>query len=154
MCPSKGHHHGVSIESLINLGKTFSEYLACELSHRPNSWRGFMFIYLLSFPRFWTLCVDWFPFLFFDGVIVKIQNSINRVFFLYIVMYRYYYRVKKTRTKTKQKEKARLNVLGRELNNHTSIWGLLLNKEQFYESDTSCSSTGVFNRKTVHVSQR
>ena len=121
MCPSKGHHHGVSIESLINLDKTFSEYLAMESSHRPNSWRGFMFIYLLLFPRFWTLCVDWFPFLIFDGVIVKTQNSINRVFFLYIVMYGYYYRVKKTRTKTKQKEKACLNVQGRELNNHTSI---------------------------------
>ena len=90
----------------------------------------------------------------FNGVIVKTQNCINRVFFLYIVMYGYYYRVKENKNKTRQKEKARLNVLGHELNNHISIWVLLLNKEQFYESNTPCSSTGVFNSKTVQVPQR
>ena len=31
--------------------KRFSEYLAYELRHRPDSWRGFLYIYLLSFPR-------------------------------------------------------------------------------------------------------
>ena len=31
-----------------------NEYLAYELSHRPDSWRGFLYIYLLLFPRFWT----------------------------------------------------------------------------------------------------
>ena len=30
----------------------------------PNSWRGFLYIYLLSFPRFWTFCFEWFAFLF------------------------------------------------------------------------------------------
>ena len=62
--PLKGHYHGVSIKSLINLGKTFFEYLAYQLSHWPDSWRGFLYIYLLLFPRFWTFCIDWFAFLF------------------------------------------------------------------------------------------
>ena len=44
--------------------KPFSEYLAYELPHRPDSWQGFLFIYLLSFPRFRTFCIDWFVFLF------------------------------------------------------------------------------------------
>ena len=48
--------------------KRLSEYLAYELSHRPDFWRGFyMYIYqmdLLSFPRFWTFCIDWFAVLF------------------------------------------------------------------------------------------
>ena len=43
--------------------KRFSEYLAYKLCHRPDSWRGFLHIYLLSFPRFWTFCIDWFAFL-------------------------------------------------------------------------------------------
>ena len=32
--------------------KRFSEYFAYELPHRPDSWQGFLFICLLSFPRF------------------------------------------------------------------------------------------------------
>ena len=44
--------------------KGFSEYLAYELPHRPDSWQGFLFIYLLSFLRFRTFCIDWFAFLF------------------------------------------------------------------------------------------
>ena len=35
--PCKGHKHGVSIQSFINLGKTFPEYLAYEILHRPDS---------------------------------------------------------------------------------------------------------------------
>ena len=35
-----------------------------ETSHRPESWRGLLYIYLLSFPRFWTLCFEWYAFLF------------------------------------------------------------------------------------------
>ena len=30
-------------------------YLAYEILHRPDFWQGFLFIYLLSFPRFWDL---------------------------------------------------------------------------------------------------
>ena len=33
--------------------------------HRPDSWRGFLYIYLLSFPRFSTFCIDWFALYFF-----------------------------------------------------------------------------------------
>ena len=32
--------------------KRFSEYLAYELCQRPDSWRVFLYVYLLSFPRF------------------------------------------------------------------------------------------------------
>ena len=39
-------------QSFINLGKTSSEYLAYEILHRPDSWQGFLYIYLLSIPRF------------------------------------------------------------------------------------------------------
>ena len=62
--PSKRHKHGVSIQSFINLGKTFSKYLAYEISHRLDSWRGLLHIYLLLFPRFWTFCIEWFAILF------------------------------------------------------------------------------------------
>ena len=44
--------------------KRFSEYFAYELPHRPDSWQGFLFIYLLPFPTFRTFCIDWFAFLF------------------------------------------------------------------------------------------
>ena len=44
--------------------KRFSEYLAYELPYRPDSWQGYFFIYLLSFPRFRTFSIDWFAFLF------------------------------------------------------------------------------------------
>ena len=44
--------------------KRFSEYLAYEQWHRPDSWQGFLNIYLLSFPRFMNFCIDRFPFLF------------------------------------------------------------------------------------------
>ena len=53
----------VSIQSFISLGKTFSEYLAHEILHRPDSWQGFLYIYLLSFLRFQTFCIKRFPFL-------------------------------------------------------------------------------------------
>ena len=34
------------------------------MSHRPDSWRGLLRIYLLLFPRFWTFCIEWFAILF------------------------------------------------------------------------------------------
>ena len=37
----------------------FSEYLAYERLHRPETWRRFLYIYLLSFSSFWTLCIAW-----------------------------------------------------------------------------------------------
>ena len=40
-----------------------------------SSSEGFLYIYLLSFPRFWTFCIDWFAFLIFVGMTVKTQNT-------------------------------------------------------------------------------
>ena len=51
--------------------KRFSEYLAYEISHRLDSWRGFLYICLLSFPRFWTFFIDWFAFFIIEGVTVN-----------------------------------------------------------------------------------
>ena len=49
-----GHQHGVSIHNIQNsiiLGKSFQfGYLVYELFLRPKSWRGSLYIYLLSFP--------------------------------------------------------------------------------------------------------
>ena len=42
----------------------FPEYLAYEISHRPDSCQCFLFIYILSFSRFWTFYIEWFAFLF------------------------------------------------------------------------------------------
>ena len=44
----------------INLGEYFSKDLAYEISHRPDSCRGFLYICLLLFPRFCTFCIEWF----------------------------------------------------------------------------------------------
>ena len=38
--------------------KHFLGYLVYELFLRPKSWRGSLYIYLLLFPRFWTLSVE------------------------------------------------------------------------------------------------
>ena len=43
----------------------------------PESWRGSLYMYLLSFPRFWTLFVERFWFLFWsilNGVTLKTSN--------------------------------------------------------------------------------
>ena len=65
-CPSKKHQYGVSIQSFVNLGKTFPEYLGCEIRHKPDFWRGFLCIYLLSFLTFWTFCIEWFKLFLFS----------------------------------------------------------------------------------------
>ena len=44
--------------------KCSSDCLVYELLHRPDSWQGFLYIYLLSLPGHWTFCFDWFAFLF------------------------------------------------------------------------------------------
>ena len=64
-CPTKGHQHGVSIQSLINLG-TMLFRISRIMKHRTDlsSWRGLLYIYILSFPKFWTLCFEWYAFLF------------------------------------------------------------------------------------------
>ena len=66
--PLKGTKHGVFIQSFIILGKTFSEYLAYELLHRPDSWQDIFHIFLLSFPLILdflyqkvSICISAFP---------------------------------------------------------------------------------------------
>ena len=58
LCHSKEtrHQHGVSIQSFIDLGKT-------NILRLKNPRWGFSYIYLLSFPRFQTLCIEQFWFL-------------------------------------------------------------------------------------------
>ena len=58
--------------------KRFFEYLVYEIFLWPEIWRGSLHIYLLPFPRFWTLSVERFWFLFWsilNGVTLKTSNS-------------------------------------------------------------------------------
>ena len=55
------HQHGVSIQISISLGKTF-----LRISLWPESSRGSLYMYLLSFHRFWTLSNERFWFLFWS----------------------------------------------------------------------------------------
>ena len=71
------HQHGVSIQISINWVKRFFGYLAYEIFLWPESWRGSLYLYLLSFPRFWTLSIERFWFLFWsilNGVTLKTSN--------------------------------------------------------------------------------
>ena len=47
LCPLEGHKHGVSVQSLINLSKTFFEYVTHETSHRREPLRDCLNIHLL-----------------------------------------------------------------------------------------------------------
>ena len=72
-----GHQHGVSIQISKIWVKHFFGYLVYEIFLWPESWRGSLHIYLLSFPRFWTLLIERFWFLFWsilNGVILKTSN--------------------------------------------------------------------------------
>ena len=74
------HQHGVSIQISINLGKHFFGYLVYEIFLWPESWRGSLHIYLLSFPRFWTLSIERFWFLFWsilNGMTLKTRNKMT-----------------------------------------------------------------------------
>ena len=51
-------------KSLLMLWKHFFGYLVYEIFLWPESWWGSLHIYLLSFPRFWTLSIERFWFLF------------------------------------------------------------------------------------------
>ena len=69
------HQHGVSIQISINLGKTFPRI-------SRNLARVFAYLPPLSFPRFWTLSVQRFWFLFWsilNGVTLKLKTSNIRV---------------------------------------------------------------------------
>ena len=56
----------------------FFGYLVYEIFLWPESWRGSLYMYLLSFPRFWTLSIERFWFLFWsilNGVTLKTSNT-------------------------------------------------------------------------------
>ena len=64
-------------KSLWNWVKHFFGYLVYEIFLWPESWRGSLHIYLLSFPRFWILSIERFWFLFWsilNGVTLKTTN--------------------------------------------------------------------------------
>ena len=70
--------HGVSIQSSINLGKTFPRVSRIRIIPSTQILARALYIYLLSFPRFWTLSVEWFWFWFLsilNGVTLKTSNS-------------------------------------------------------------------------------
>ena len=82
-CPSDGHHHGISIQISINFGKTFlwiSHMYSIQWFLWPKSWHRSVHIYLVSFPRFWTLSIEQFWFLFWsilNDVTLKTSNYIE-----------------------------------------------------------------------------
>ena len=55
-----GNQHGVSIQISTYLGKTILQISRIRkiLRFWPESWRGSLYIYLLSFARFWTLSIN------------------------------------------------------------------------------------------------
>ena len=57
-----GHQQGVSIQSLKNRGTVIFLRTSriCEKLHRPESWRGSLLMFRLSFPRFWTSSIEQF----------------------------------------------------------------------------------------------
>ena len=77
LCPSKGHQHGVSIKSFINLGKTF--FRISRLWHIAQTWfLARLFAYWSSFISqirdflYWMACI-----FIFDGVTVKTEHNMN-----------------------------------------------------------------------------
>ena len=63
LCPSKGHKHGVSIQSSINLGNTLVQ-TAREWKTAETWFLGRLCIYQSSIvPRFLTLFIKWLRFL-------------------------------------------------------------------------------------------
>ena len=73
-----GHKHGVSIQISINLGKTSLRIsLVRNIAVAWIIWRGALYIYLLSFPRFWTLSIEISISIYIlNGVTLKTSNSL------------------------------------------------------------------------------
>ena len=63
------HQHGVSIQISISLGKTFLRI--SRIRNIP------MYMYLLSFPRFWTLSI-FFSFSFFFLIYFEWRDTENQ----------------------------------------------------------------------------
>ena len=72
LCPSEGHQHGVFIQSFLNLGKSFFRISHIWNIAQTSFLARLFYINPLSFPRFWTFCIEWFGIFIFDGVTVKI----------------------------------------------------------------------------------
>ena len=73
-----GHQHAVSIQISIIWVKHFFGYLVYRIFFWHKSWWGSLYIYLLSFPRFWTLSIERFWFWFWsilNGVTLKTCNT-------------------------------------------------------------------------------
>ena len=73
-----GHYMASPYKSLYIWVKHFFGYLVYGIFLGPESWRGSLRIYLLSFSRFWTLFIERFWFLFWstlNGVTLKTSNS-------------------------------------------------------------------------------
>ena len=72
------HQHASPYKSLYVWVKNFFGYLVYEIFLWPESWRGSLYMYLLSFPRLWTLCIERFWFLFwqiyFEWFTLKTSN--------------------------------------------------------------------------------
>ena len=75
--PSKGHQHGVSIQSFINLGKTF--FRTSRLWNIAQAWLlARLFAYWSSFISqildflYWMVCI-----FIFEGVTVKTEHTMN-----------------------------------------------------------------------------
>ena len=81
-CWSCEHQHGVSYKSLWVWVKHFFGYLVYEIFLWPESWPGSLNMCLLSVPRFWTLSIEWFWFLFWsilNGVTLKTSICLKSV---------------------------------------------------------------------------
>ena len=67
--------------------KHFFGFLVYEIFLWPESWRGSWYMYLLEFPRFWTLSIERFWFLFssiLNGVTLTTSNK-EHSFFIFIL---------------------------------------------------------------------
>ena len=62
--PQRDNNMASAYKALQIWVKHLSEYLAHEIRQRPDFWLGVLYIDLLSFPRFWTFCIEWFRFYF------------------------------------------------------------------------------------------
>ena len=82
-----GHQHGVSIQISINLGKLFLRISRIyELFLRPKSWLGSLYIYVFTFPRFWTSSIQWFWFWFWSILSRVTLKTSNFIIFYHVFL--------------------------------------------------------------------
>ena len=78
LCSSKGHQHGGSLQSFINLGITLFRISRFWNIERPDSWRDFLhisshlfFIFQMLDILYWLVCI----FFTIDGVTVNSETQ-------------------------------------------------------------------------------